>query len=173
MKQETKTAAQISRERIDAMPQHPDYYEIPDLPIPTSYGVLILPVEEESIFKSEGGILMSTIKTNQSKVGILYGVGPECKTNLKIGIKVRYTHLATDRFYHNGKEFVQTDEMGVLFVIPDPSTLSVGKHKDGAQIRKEHKLGELQRIEDLDSKKYLNEKDKRTDKTKGKIVKVK
>ena len=116
---------------------------------------------------------MSTMKTNQSKVGILYGVGPECRFGLKLGLKVRYTHQATDRFYHNGKEFVQTDENGVLFVIPDPNTLSIGKHKDGNQIRKEHKLGQLQKAEEIDNKIYLNEKDKRQDKTKGKVVKVK
>ena len=109
MKQETKTAAELAKERINAMPPHPDYYEIPDLPIPVSYGVLILPMEEPSVFKSESGILMSTMKTNQSKVGILYGVGPECRFGLKLGLKVRYTHQATDRFYHNGKEFVSVE----------------------------------------------------------------
>ena len=175
MKEQQKSSAQIALERIMSAPKDPRYIEVPDLPIPTAYGVLIKPLEEESkdIIITDSNIIISAAAAKSSPTGILCAVGPNCSPWMRVGMRVRYSHHITDRFYHLGVEYMQGDEGGVLYIVPHQSTHAVGQPRTGAMKRKEDKLANQKRIDLMDTKNYLNERDKREDKTKGKIRKVK
>jgi hypothetical protein len=147
MKQEQLTAAEETAKRIAEMPLHPDYKFIPDLPIPTGYGVLVKKVREKLI-RGTGIIIPGTdheleLSFNSSKskdenVGIIQAIGPKCGPGLRVGLKCKFLFQeGMVTFLHGIDEFVPLDETSIPFVIPSDETLTKGGLKSDREVGRE------------------------------------
>lgn len=172
MKENEMSASELAAHRIKTMPNDKEYKDIPDLPIPLHYGVLIRELPPPSIVTMESGLILSfdSKKNDTVNVGILYAVGPKCSPELRIGIRVGYTKDATERFWHKGVAYVKTDELGVFYAIPDPTTVVQSATKTDKQVSREKSLIRQDKFEDLVAKDTLNEKDKYKEELKKKKI---
>lgn len=172
------SSAAISAERIQSMPLDPLYKEVLDIPIPLHKGVLVKRITNRStiIKTTPSGIhLPDPIADNSvdTKDGIIYAVGPDCSDFLRVGLRCQISSGVDTFFYHHGEMYYKLDEYHVYFIVPDVTTGVYNGIKKESDVRRSKKLVEqkeyLDRMDKLDS----NEKDKKLDKTKGKVKKLK
>lgn len=176
MTKETMTAAQIAAKRIKEMPIHPDYKPVPSLPIPLRKGVLVRKVTLKSapLITVNGIELMQNSENNHAdKTGIIYAVGPDCSEFLRVGLRCQFNHYVDTFFFHEGETYFKMDENDVYYIVESPKTAVHQGIKKPENVRHEKKLEERKDYMKEESRMDANEKDKRLDKTKGKIRKVK
>ncbi len=177
MKQEEKTQAEISAERIKNMPPHKDYIPVPDMPIPRGYGVIIKQLPP-ALIKRTGILLGDT--TNELLVargansedtceGIVYGVGSACPADLKLGLRVIYDKRVETKFDHKGELYYKCDEGNVFFIVPDESTTVDNGVKTERTIGRGKRMARNDKAFKAIYKDEQNDLDKEKDKTKGKI----
>jgi len=175
MKEQEKTSADIVAERIKSMPLHSDYVPVNNMPIPLFKGILIKKTKVAER-KTKTGIIMpgqtaeNVISPNE---GILMAVGPLCSPFSKIGLKYQYSSYVDTLFYHEGEEYYMADENHLHYVVPSDEFVSTGGYKTAKQVRQEKKVPEMFAREARIDARDENDKDKRLDKTRGKIRKVK
>jgi len=175
MENKEKTSAEIAAERIANMPIHENYKPVDDLPIPLHKGVL---VQKARLFNpvlpatTAGGILIpETAEENRNpdKTGIIFAVGPECSKMVKVGLMCQFNHFVDSYFFHKGETYFKMHENDVYYIVPSNETTVHNGAKSSAAIRREGKFQEQKQQIIHESKQDANEKDKRLDKTKGKI----
>jgi len=177
MTKPTMTAAEIVAKRIQEMPLHPDYKPVHDLPIPLHKSVLIEKTSRinRSLPVTVGGIIIpeSSENTQPDKAGILVAVGPDCNKYLKIGLMYQFNFYVDTYFYHKGKTYYKMHENDVFFVVPSEETIVHNGVKKPENVRHEKKFQEQKSYLKEEAQRDANEKDKRLDKTKGKVKKLK
>jgi len=169
-------SAAISAQRIMEMPLDPFHIEIQGLPIPLHKGVLIRKISYKEKMVRKSGIIIPDAPAENSadkKLGIIAAVGPNCSEFLRVGLRVQINSYVDSYFFHEEYEFYKCDEMDVYYIIPDPSTYVDNGIKSATNVRRSKKLEEqkeyLTRMDKADG----NEKDRKLDKTKGKVKKLK
>ena len=178
-KEEQLSAGEIAAKRIMEMPLHPNYKPVNSLPIPLKRGVLVRkPSVKDTVIQpivSEGGIILQndTQAAIDTKEGIICAVGPECSKFLRIGLKCQFNSYVDTYFYHEGVTYYKMDENDVYFIIESPDTVVNNGVKSVKVLKKEQKIIHQEAVFKKEAIRDANEKDKRLDKTKGKIRKVK
>ncbi len=98
-KQEPKSDAQKSAERIKAMPLDPEYKEVKNIPIPLNRGVLVKKITQ-SFTRTESGLFMvNGENTTPPHLGIIYAIGPKCSDDLKVGLRCYYNFYVDSSFW--------------------------------------------------------------------------
>lgn len=175
MEQKKVHSAATSAQRIMEMPLDPFHIEIPGLPIPLHKGVLVRKVSYKEQVRKSSIIIpnMPSENTADKKLGIICAVGPNCSEFIRIGLRVQINSFVDSYFFHEEYEFYKADEADIYYIIPDTNTYVNNGVKSAANVRRSKKLEEqteyLKRMDKLDT----NEKDKKLDKTKGKVKKLK
>jgi hypothetical protein len=167
------SASELAAYRIKTMPLDKEYKPVPDLPIPLGWGVLIRPVKVSSIVELEGSGLLLSLDSKKNEdvcVGILYALGSKCGPELRVGIRVGYTKNANERFWHRGVDYIKTDEMGVLYAIPDPETTMQSALIDDKNAGRKDRMERQIYAEKVTQQKWENEKDQKEEKKKSKKV---
>jgi len=173
--------AELTSLFIQNLSTHPQYSPVPDLPIPLQNGVLVMKLDKPGIVKSilelEGGGTTDFFEatgnnTQDTCEGIIMAVGPNCSKYMHIGLKCQYSTQARTTFRHKGKNYLAMDEYSVLFIVPDEDTLVDNGVKDVRQLRREKKIPQQDQTLKNIYNHEQNEKDKKSDKTKGKIKPV-
>lgn len=172
------TDSELTAQFILSLKPHSSYISVPDLPIPTQNGVLVMHLPKPKIVKSlidltDGGTteLYEAIGNNTQDTceGIIMAIGPNCSKYMRIGLKCQYSTKADVKFRHKAKDYIAMDEYSILFIVPDETTTVDLGVKDPRQVRREKKVPEQQGIINRLHGRDMNEKDKEKDKTKGKI----
>lgn len=175
------SAAEIAAKRIREMPLSKDYKPVDDLPIPLHKGVLILKprhVNPALPVTTSTGIIVdprytSADNTEDIKEGIMMAIGPNCSEFLRIGLRYQFSSFVDTFFHHKGEVYYKLDEPNVYYVIPSEETYVNNGVKKASAVRHEKKFQEQKSYLEHEAKQDANEKDRRMDKTKGKIRKVK
>lgn len=169
------SAAEIAAKRIREMPLSKDYKPVDDLPIPLHRGVLVLKyTRKHNPLLTAGGIeLVEGENTNEGKHGIIMAVGPNCSEFLRVGLRCQFNFYVDSLFWHKGETYYKMDEPDVYYIVPSSETVVDNGVKKASAVRHEKKFQEQKSYLEHEAKKDANDKDKRMDKTKGKIRKVK
>lgn len=145
---EPQSAAKTAYERIKNMPLDPLYKEVPDLPIPTGFSVLIQRIKNDGnkiILLTDLGheqtlVLAEGNNSQQPTLGIIMAVGPECFDWLKPGLRCYYDCNQTGTFRHGSTDYVRMDHYGVYYIVPDPRTIDLVGVKDDRQVTREKQM---------------------------------
>lgn len=168
MKKEKETLWEV----IQSLPNDPDYKEIENAPIPLGKSVIIKKAKQHIVH--QGGIIIPEASAENSqmpKVGIIYAVGPDCTKGVRTGLRCYYNHWADLEIQIGAERYVLADEGAVYYILRSTAQkIDYGKGvKSADQVRREKKTDQWA---DFAKKKTIidqNEKDKKHDKTKGKV----
>jgi len=171
MKEQQLSAAEIAAKRIREMPLAKSYKHVADLPIPLHRGVLVLKyTRKHAPILTAGGIeLVEGENTHNQKEGIISAVGPNCSEFLRVGLRCQFNHYVDTFFYHGGETYFKMDEPDVYYIVPSEETVVNEGIKKEKAVRRAKKLDEQTVRQAAEYRKDQNEKDKRLDKTKGKV----
>jgi len=182
MTKPTMTAAELVAKRIQEMPLHPDYKPVDDLPIPLHKSVLVRKDRSVNIVlpaspvTSTGGIIIPKTADNSQddKTGIIYAIGPDCGPFVKSGLRCQFNYYVDTYFWHtDGETYYKMHENDVFYIVPNDKTAVHNGVKKPENVRHEKKFQEQKSYLKEEAQKDANEKDKRLDKTKGKVKKLK
>ena len=165
---------QTLKEEIASLPHDKQYTPILNFPIPLRKSVIVKPAKKEVIVV-EGIIIPDTAaeNTQMPKVGILYAVGPECSPHMRIGLRVMYNHYADLGIKVGVEKYIMMDENDVYFILRDNQTVSQGAGvKPAKEVRRAKKIDQTDSYYVRKDTKEANDKDKKLDKTKGKIFAI-
>ena len=173
MKEEEKSHAQIVAEFLTNLKPHSSYEPVDDLPIPAQNGLLVKHVPRSQIETLDSGLIVSTGNNTQNTCeGIIMMVGPNCSPAPRVGLKIQFStnvYNQAPRYIQRGKEYLGMDEYSILFYIPDESTIIDMGVKDPRQLGREKRLERQKKTTENVYNADQKEKDKKFDKTAGKI----
>jgi len=154
---------------IQNLPNDPDYTPIPNMPIPLGKSVIVKKVKQ-TVLQLGGIILPDTAENSQlPHVGIIYAVGPGCTKGVRAGLRCYHNVYADLSIRINGQEFLFMEEMSVYYILRSNEQFIDEGVKSEKEVRREKKFEEQASREIRIHAHEQNEKDKKLDKTKGKV----
>lgn len=171
MKNEKPSIAEI----IKSLPIDSDYIPVDNLPIPLHKGVLVKKIQQSSIQLLSSGIMLVEGDAENSTpphLGIIYAVGPNCSEYLKVGLRCYYNFYVNSSFRIDGVDYAKLDEADVYYLL-NSKALVVEQVKDDKQVGRAKRMPVSDNAIKTQAKIDANDKDKRHDRTKGKIRKMK
>lgn len=156
---------------IASLPLDPEYKFNPNVPIPLGKGVLVKKIEQSAILNVGSIMIVGGENTHNPHVGIIQSVGPNCSENLRVGLRCYYNFYVDSSFFVDGVHYAKMDEVDVYYIIP-PKTIVFENIKSSEEVRREKKYSEYDKGMVRVHKADQNEKDKKQDKTRGKVKAV-
>jgi co-chaperonin GroES (HSP10) len=110
-------------EELAKLPMHESYTPVDGLYIPLGIYLAIKEIDQ-SDYQTAGGVYIpGAKKLEQCKLGVVYAMGEECKTPIKLGDMVAFDKFCNFGINYKGVEYLRVRLDEIFFIVPPENYL--------------------------------------------------